>query len=76
MEYVWGDSTDIAFNPETTVKSSAYKDGGGTVNPDPTPDPDPTPGPTPDEPTSGVILTADITKQKGGCTEEKCDFIL
>lgn len=70
MEYVWGDSTDIAFNPETTVKSSAYKDGGGTVNPDPTPDPDPTPGPTPDESTSGVILTADFTKQKGGCTEE------
>lgn len=24
MEYVWGDSTNIAFNPETTVKSSNY----------------------------------------------------
>lgn len=23
MEYVWGDSTNIAFNPETTVKSSS-----------------------------------------------------
>lgn len=60
MEYVWGDSTDIAFNPETTVKSSAYKDGGGgTVTPDP----------TPDEPSSGTIFTADFTKSQGGCTE-------
>ena len=61
MEYVWGDSTDIAFNPETTVKSSAYKDGGGTINPDP--------DPTPDEPQSGTIFTADFTKSQGGCTE-------
>lgn len=60
MEYVWGDSTDIAFNPETTVKSSTYKDGGGgTVTPDP----------TPDEPSSGTIFTADFTKSQGGCTE-------
>lgn len=60
MEYVWGDSTDIAFNPETTVKSSAYTDGGGgTVTPDP----------TPDEPSSGTIFTADFTKSQGGCTE-------
>lgn len=61
MEYVWGDSTDIAFNPETTVKSSAYKDGGGTVTP--------APDPTPDEPQSGTIFTADFTKSQGGCTE-------
>ena len=62
MEYVWGDSTNIAFNPETTVKSSAYKDGGGgTVTPDP--------DPTPDEPTNGTIFTADFTKSKGDCTE-------
>lgn len=61
MEYVWGDSTDIAFNPETTVKSSAYKDGGGTVTP--------APDPTPDEAQSGTIFTADFTKSQGGCTE-------
>lgn len=61
MEYVWGDSTDIAFNPETTVKSSAYKDGGGTVTP--------APDPIPDEPQSGTIFTADFTKSQGGCTE-------
>ena len=40
MEYVWGDSTNIAFNPETTVKSSSYVNGGGggggSVDPDPT----------------------------------------
>lgn len=29
MEYVWGDSTNIAFNPETTVKSSSYVNGEG-----------------------------------------------
>ena len=61
MEYVWGDSTDIAFNPETTVKSSAYKDGDGTVTP--------TPDPTPDEPQSGTILSSNFTKSEGGCTE-------
>lgn len=41
MEYVWGDSTNIAFNPETTVKSSSYVNGdgggGGSIDPDPNP---------------------------------------
>lgn len=34
MEYVWGDSTNYAFDPATTVKSNTYTDGGGTVEPD------------------------------------------
>jgi len=33
MEYIWGDSIDYAFNPETTVKSSDYG-GGDTPSPD------------------------------------------
>lgn len=58
MEYVWGDSTDVAFNPETTVKSTDYKDDGdGTITP------------TPDTPEETTILTADFTTGKGGCTE-------
>ena len=60
MEYVWGDSTNIAFNPETTVKSTDYNNGGGgTIIPDP----------TPDQPTTETILTADYTQGKGDCTE-------
>lgn len=27
MEYIWGDSTDIAFNPATTVRSTDYVNG-------------------------------------------------
>ena len=60
MEYVWGDSTDIAFNPVTSVKSSEYKDGGGTVIPDP----------TPDQPQTETIMSADYTKGANGCTEK------
>ena len=38
MEYVWGDSIDVAFNPETSVKSDKTVEGGDTpVTPD-TPD--------------------------------------
>lgn len=60
MEYVWGDSINYAFNPETTVKSTDYKGGGGgTVTPDP----------TPDTPTEETIYTADYMKSKGNCTE-------
>lgn len=33
MEYVWGDSIDYAFNTATTMKSSNYTSGGGTVTP-------------------------------------------
>lgn len=29
MEYIWGDSIDYAFNPETTEKSADYSGGGG-----------------------------------------------
>lgn len=57
MEYIWGDSIDVAFNPETTVKSTDYKDDGGTVIP------------TPDEETAETILSVDFTKSKGDCTE-------
>ena len=67
MEYVWGDSINYAFNPETTMKSTDYKDGeggsggggsegGGTITP------------SPDEPDN--IYRADFTREKGGCTEK------
>ena len=62
MEYVWGDSTNIAFNPETTVKSSSYVNGdgggGGSI------DPDPNPG-TPEV----NIYQAIFTSNDGGCQE-------
>lgn len=62
MEYVWGDSTNIAFNPETTVKSSSYVNGegggGGSI------DPDPNPG-TPEV----NIYQAFFTANDGGCKE-------
>ena len=59
-QYVWGDSTDVAFS---------YDNYDGTnPNPDPTPDPNPDPNPTPDpDPTpddgyvfSKVTSTADL----------------
>lgn len=62
MEYVWGDSTNIAFNPETTVKSSSYVNGdgggGGSV------DPDPNPGTT-----EVNVYQATFTTNDGGCKE-------
>lgn len=62
MEYVWGDSTNIAFNPETTVKSSSYVNGegggGGSI------DPDPNPGAT-----EVNIYQATFTSHDGGCQE-------
>lgn len=60
MEYVWGDSTNIAFNPETTVKSSSYVNGGGGGSIDP----DPNPG-TPEV----NIYQAFFTSNDGGCKE-------
>lgn len=64
MEYVWGDSTNIAFNPETTVKSSSYVNGegggGGSVDPDPNPNPDAT---------KVNIYQAIFTANDGGCKE-------
>ena len=62
MEYVWGDSTNIAFNPETTVKSSSYVNGegggGGSI------DPDPNPG-TPEV----NVYQATFTANDGGCKQ-------
>jgi len=62
MEYVWGDSTNIAFNPETTVKSSSYVNGegggGGSI------DPDPNPGTT-----EVKVYQATFTSNDGGCKE-------
>lgn len=62
MEYVWGDSTNISFNPETTVKSSSYVNGegggGGSVDPDPNPDA-----------TKVNIYQAIFTANDGGCKE-------
>ena len=60
MEYVWGDSTNIAFNPETTVKSSSYVNGGGGGSIDP----DPNPGTT-----EVNVYQATFTTNDGGCKE-------
>lgn len=60
MEYVWGDSTNIAFNPETTVKSSSYVNGGGGGSIDP----DPNPGTT-----EVNVYQATFTSNDGGCQE-------
>lgn len=62
MEYVWGDSTNIAFNPETTVKSSSYVngDGGGGGSIDPAPNPGTT---------KVNIYQATFTSNDGGCKE-------
>lgn len=57
MEYVWGDSTDVEFDPATTVKSTDYQ-GGGT-DPDQPTDPD----------REQTILTVNYTSDKGGCVE-------
>ena len=62
MEYVWGDSTNIAFYPETTVKSSSYVNGegggGGSIDPDPNPDA-----------TEVNVYQATFTANDGGCKE-------
>lgn len=62
MEYVWGDSTNITFNPETTVKSSSYVNGdgggGGSIDPDPNPDA-----------TEVNVYQATFTSNDGGCKE-------
>ena len=64
MEYVWGDSTNIAFNPETTVKFSSYVNGdggdggGGSVDPNPNPDA-----------TEVNVYQATFTSNDGGCKE-------
>lgn len=62
MEYVWGDSTNIAFNPETTVKSSSYVngDGGGGGSIDPAPNPGTT---------EVNVYQATFTANDGGCKE-------
>ena len=60
MEYVWGDSTNIAFNPETTVKSSSYVNGGGGGSIDPDPNPDAT---------EVNVYQATFTTNDGGCKE-------
>lgn len=62
MEYVWGDSTNIAFNPETTVKSSSYVNGGGGGGG--SIDPDPNPGTT-----EVNVYQATFTTNDGGCKE-------
>lgn len=60
MEYVWGDSTNIAFNPETTVKSSSYVNGGGGGSIDPDPNPDAT---------EVNVYQATFTADDGGCKQ-------
>ena len=59
MEYIWGDSINYAFNPETTLKSTDYKgDGGGTIIPDP------------EDPTEEMVASLDFTKSDGDAKEE------
>lgn len=53
MEYIWGDSTNYAFNPETTLCTSGYNGGGGN-----TPDP---------EPTETIIYEVLFTQESGDC---------
>ena len=58
MEYVWGDSTNYAFNPETTLKSAEYNNNyGGNV----------TPTPNPEE--TVTIYSAQFTNTDGNCKE-------
>jgi endonuclease I len=58
MEYIWGDSTDVAFDPTTTVKSSDAQVGGDTIVPNP------------DNPTVKSIYAATFTSETGNCTIE------
>lgn len=53
MEYIWGDSTDYAFNTTTTFCTGSYVSGGD--------DPEP-------QPTETVVYEADFTASDGGCT--------
>ena len=53
MEYIWGDSTEYAFDPENTVCTAAYTGGGDTPTP-----------PTGDE----TIYSATFTADDGNCT--------
>ena len=57
MEYVWGDSTDVAFDPATTVKSTDYQ--GSSTDPDQPSDPD----------QEQTIMTANYTSSTGDCVE-------
>ena len=52
MEYVWGDSTEYAFDPATTVKSSEYNGGDGGD----------------DDNTEYAIYTANFHSYDGNCT--------
>lgn len=67
MEYVWGDSIDYAFNPETTLKSTDYKGGDGGSGGGGS---DGSVTPSPDVPENPTLYSADFTKEKGGCTEK------
>ena len=58
MEYIWGDSVDYAFDPNTTLCSENYKgNNGGGVEPG-------------DDKTDVTIYTADFTTDDCGCTLE------
>lgn len=53
MDYIWGDSTSFAFDPSTTLCTSAYTPGSGE----------------PEPPTEGeTIYQALFTSGDGGCT--------
>lgn len=58
MEYVWGDSVDYAFDPETTVKATEYNNGGGS---DPVDD------------TETILYNGDFTASTGSFTIDDID---
>lgn len=47
-QYVWGDSVDVAFDPETALTTASDDNRYAHYTPGPDPEPDPTPDPTPD----------------------------
>lgn len=55
MEYIWGDSTDYAFDPRKTVCTDTYDNGGGGIT----------------IPTEETIYAAVFTTDGGGCTTEQ-----
>ena len=62
MDYIWGDSVNYAFDPNTTLCSENYKgdNGGGTVNP----------GEPDDDKTDVTLYSANFKTDDGECTLE------
>ena len=57
-QYVWGDSTDVAFSYDNYGGASSTPDPKPDPNPNPDPNPDPDPDPTPDPvPGDGYVFS-------------------